>query len=217
LSTVRGAATVAAGQQRGQGGGEAEPFRCLRQVERFDAEPVAGQDQPPGVLLDDGEGEHAVEAVHTGRAPLLVSLEDDLGVGVGQEVVAEGAQFLPQFPVVVDAAVEDTDHPPLGVGHGLGAALGQSDDLQAAVAEGDRPLGPQPAAVGAPGREPVGHPLDGRDVGPAVVEADLTAEAAHQADLLPARRPAGADGRAVATARGAAGDKDNKGVLDMKA
>jgi hypothetical protein len=31
------------------------------------------------------------------------------------------------------------------------------------------------------------------------------------------RRPAGADGRAAVTAREAAGDKGNKGVLDMKA
>ena len=39
-------------------------------VERLDAEAVAREDQPPGLVLDDGEGEHAVEMVDAADAPV---------------------------------------------------------------------------------------------------------------------------------------------------
>ena len=64
--------------------------RASGEVERLDAEPVAGQHQPPGRVLDDREGEHAEEVVDAVRAPLRVRLEDDLGVGGGEEPVARG-------------------------------------------------------------------------------------------------------------------------------
>ena len=55
---------AAAGQQRRQRRGEAQPRRASsRQVQRLDAEPVAAEHHPAAVALGDREGEHAVEAL----------------------------------------------------------------------------------------------------------------------------------------------------------
>ena len=61
---------AAAGQQRGQRGGEPHALGVLGQVQRLDPEPVAGQQHAAGVALDDREGEHAVEAVDEAVAPV---------------------------------------------------------------------------------------------------------------------------------------------------
>jgi hypothetical protein len=62
-------------------------------VERLDAQPVAGEHQPAGAVLDDGEGEHAEEVVDAVGAPLGVGLEHDLGVRRGEEAVAGPVEF----------------------------------------------------------------------------------------------------------------------------
>ena len=171
---------VAAGQQRRQRGGEPQPVRGLRQVQRLDAEPVAGQDQPAAVLLQDGEREHPEEVVDAVHPPPVVGLGDDLGVGAGEEAVAVALQFLAQLLVVVDAAVEHRDQPQRRVHHRLGAGRGEVDDGQPPVRERDRAVVPQPVPVRA---ARLHHRRDARhrvDVGRAAVEPDLTAHSAHE-------------------------------------
>eukprot|EP01026_Neomeris_dumetosa_P003591 TRINITY_DN10967_c0_g2_i1.p3 TRINITY_DN10967_c0_g2~~TRINITY_DN10967_c0_g2_i1.p3 ORF type:complete len:116 (-),score=24.02 TRINITY_DN10967_c0_g2_i1:85-432(-) len=73
------------GKQRRQGRGEAQRLGCQAVIERLDAEPVPGHDQPAGVPFVQDKGEHAVEAVDRPQAPLLPGFEDDLGVPVGGE------------------------------------------------------------------------------------------------------------------------------------
>ncbi|MNO99101.1 hypothetical protein D3C76_908660 [compost metagenome] len=97
---------VAALQQRRQAGGEAQALAGLRQVQRLDAEAVAGEEQAPAVALPDGEGEHAVEPWQQFGAPGVIALEQHFGVAAGEEAVAEGFQLRAQFRVVVDGAVE---------------------------------------------------------------------------------------------------------------
>ena len=57
-------------------------------VERLDAEVVAGQGEPTLLAVPDGQAEHAVEPVEGLGPPLGERLEHDLGVGVGGEGAA---------------------------------------------------------------------------------------------------------------------------------
>jgi hypothetical protein len=51
-------------------------------VEGLDAYAVARYEKPLQSPIPQGEGEHAVETVEAFHAPFLVSMKDDLGVGV---------------------------------------------------------------------------------------------------------------------------------------
>ena len=81
----------------------------------------------------------------TQRSPQRrVRLGDHLGVARREEPVALALELGPQLAVVVDAAVERDGAPDVRIDERLRALLGQVDDLQPAVGEGDRP--------GRPGR-----------------------------------------------------------------
>ena len=75
-------------EQRLDLGSEHHARRELGVVERLDAEAVAGEQQPPRRAVPHREGEHAAEAVDAALAPLLVAVDDDLGVGAGAEAMA---------------------------------------------------------------------------------------------------------------------------------
>ena len=60
--------------------GEEQAVAGTRPVERLDAEPIAGEQQPPRRRVPDREREHAAEAVDAVVAPLLVGVDDRLGV-----------------------------------------------------------------------------------------------------------------------------------------
>ena len=66
---------------------------ALGQVQRLDAQPVAAEQHPAAVPLDDREREHAVQAVDESVAPVVVGLQQHLGVAVREEPVAVLAQF----------------------------------------------------------------------------------------------------------------------------
>ncbi len=140
---------VAGGQQRGQGGGEPEPPRRLGEVERFDAEPVAGQDQPPPGPVDQPDREHADQVVDETFTPVRVRHQDHLGVAGGCEGVPGAPQLLAQLRVVVDAAVEDQRQAQVVADHRLPARVGQVDDGQPAVPEGHPAVGEQALVVRA--------------------------------------------------------------------
>ena len=84
---------AAACQQRGQRRREPDPVRVLGQVQRFDAEPIAAEQHPAAVTLDDREREHAEQVIDEAVAPVVVGLEQNLGVAGGEEPVAELAQL----------------------------------------------------------------------------------------------------------------------------
>jgi hypothetical protein len=80
-------------------------MRVLGHVQRFDAQPVAAEQHPAAVPLDDREREHALEAVDEAVTPVVVGLGKHLGVAVREEAVAVAGQLTAQVLVVVDAAV----------------------------------------------------------------------------------------------------------------
>ena len=78
-----------------------------RHEQRLDAERVTGAKQFAGHRIPQREGEHAAQALKHVGAPVVVAGGDGLAVAVGGEDSAvAGAQFLAQFEVVVDLAVE---------------------------------------------------------------------------------------------------------------
>ena len=173
---------VSAGQQGGQRRREPDPVGVLADVERFDAQAVAAQQHSTAVAFDDGEGVHAFEVVDELVAPMVVALEQHLGVAVREEPVAVAHQFVAQRLVVVDAAVPGDRQPEFGVDHGLRAGLGEVDDLQSAMPEGDPALGPHAGGVGSARDHDLGHRGDGTDIRGSSVEAYLAGGSTHLFD-----------------------------------
>lgn len=111
-------------------------------VERLFAEAVAGQQQAPPPEVEHRQGEHSAEPIEELLAPLLVSVDERLGVAVvGFEPVATGGERLAEALVVVDFAVEDDPDRAVLVGHRLVCLLGQIDDGQPAMPEEEIGLG----------------------------------------------------------------------------
>src|SRR5690606_5830159 len=138
---------VGVAEQRLDLGGEHEPVARLGVVERLDAEPVAGQEQPAPRPVPQREGEHPPQPVDAAVAVVLVEVRHDLGVALGAQAVAGAPERLGRLAVVVDLAVEDERHAAVLVRHRLPAA-GEVDDRQAVHAHHDRPLGEGAAVVG---------------------------------------------------------------------
>ncbi len=110
-------------------------------VERLDSEAVAHQPEGAIGLVEDCQGEHAVQPSEGVRAPLPKGLEDDLGVALGLEPVAQVRELGPDLEVVVDLAVVDGADPVFRVPHRLVACRREVDDAQPVVPkEGARPL-----------------------------------------------------------------------------
>jgi hypothetical protein len=118
---VDGGVDVPRLHERREGGGEPQPAGRLGEVQRLDAQPVAGEHHAPGVPLGDDEREHPVQVRDDVGAPVVVALEDHLGVAGGEEAVAVALELGAQLLVVVDAAVEDRGQAELVVDHRLAA------------------------------------------------------------------------------------------------
>jgi len=117
-------------------GAEVEFALVAAEVEGFDAHAVAGEDEALAGGGVEGDPEHAAEAGEDAGVPGEEALEDDFGIGVGVEVVAEGGEFGAEFAVVIDLAVEDDDGVAVGGIDGLFAA-GEINDAEADGTEGD--------------------------------------------------------------------------------
>src|ERR1051325_5102995 len=57
-------------------------------IQRFLADPIAGNEQLLITLVPTGEGKHAAQVMKTSRAIFFVSMNDCFRVGVGDEVMA---------------------------------------------------------------------------------------------------------------------------------
>ena len=141
----------------GEGEGAAVPVV----VEGLLAEAVAGAEEFAGVLVPDGEGEHAAQAQDAVGAVLLVGVEDGFGVGAVGVAVAGLFQGGAEVGVIEDFAVEDDEVGAVFVGHGLVAA-GDIDDGEAAEAEGGPGVAIVAGIIGTAVADGVRHTLDDR-------------------------------------------------------
>ena len=92
-------------------------------IQRLDAKMIARTEQAFGVFIPDGKGKHTPQAAQHFLAPLLVAVQQHLGVAVRGKGVPGGDQLFPQGLVVVNFAVEHDHHRTVFVIHGLLAAL----------------------------------------------------------------------------------------------
>jgi len=158
-------------------GAEDELLLVLVVVKRFDADAVADEEEFLEAEVPDGEGEHAAEFFEAGGAPLAVGLEDDFGVAVGAEAVAEGGEFVTEGGEVIDLAVEDDDGLAVFGEDGLVAA-GKVDDFEADGAEGEGGIGPGALLVGAAVGDGAGHRLDAAGFS-VLAEVGVAGDSAH--------------------------------------
>ena len=77
----------------------------LRDAKFHNGEAVTSEHEPSLARVPDRDGEHAAEAVCEVEPPLLVCVDDRLGIGARPEAVAEPFELVRQLGVVVDLAV----------------------------------------------------------------------------------------------------------------
>src|SRR3979490_221460 len=75
-------------------------------IQWLDSEPVARQNQSPGILRPNRNGKHAAQARETILIPSQKRAQDYFGVAVGFEFFAARFEFRAQFPLIVDLAVD---------------------------------------------------------------------------------------------------------------
>ena len=137
-------------------GSEEQPPVDESPVERLHAETIAREEQPPARGVPDGEREHAPKPIDTGITPLLVGMDDGLGVGAGSIAMARLLEFLADGGVVVDLAVEHDPDRLVFVGERLMTGC-QVHDAQPSVADRCLLIRKQPGIVRAPVGEQVAH------------------------------------------------------------
>ena len=128
-------------------------------IEGLDTEVVPSSEELATFAVPDDEGKHAAQAVDHLVTPLLVAMQDDLGVGLGGEGMSQVDQLAAQFTVVVDLPVHGDGHGGVLVEDGLVAAL-QVDDAQAPKTQSHPPINEMPLIVGASVGNDVRHPLE---------------------------------------------------------
>ncbi len=171
-------------------GRESVPVGGPGDVQRLDAEPVAGPEDLLGLGVPDDEGEHAAQLLDPVGAVVVVAGHDGLAVTLGVEYrVVVCAQSGAQFDVVVDLAVE---HHRVAIGV-LGRPPTQRlvgpfdvDDAESIEAHGNPVVVPDGGVVGAsvPGAS---HTLG--DLRDAFVVQLSCRDEAHQAAHVPFHRP----------------------------
>src|SRR6185436_4009174 len=85
---------------------EVETPAVLAEVQRADARGVARHDEPPCGRIPERHGPLAVETLEGALTPGLPRMEDDFGIALRPELVAERDELVAQLDVVEDLAVE---------------------------------------------------------------------------------------------------------------
>src|SRR5690606_29551568 len=87
-------------------------------VERLFAKAVAGDDELFAARVPERKGVHAVDVLEQGVAVFLVEMREDLGVGLGGELVAFCLELRADLAVVVQLAVHHDDDGTVAVEYG---------------------------------------------------------------------------------------------------
>ena len=73
--------------------------------------------------------------VHHGRPVFPVEMEQNLGIALGLEAMALVLQPAPQFPIIINLAVEYYPDGVIGSSHGLSAGLAQINNRETAMGQ----------------------------------------------------------------------------------
>jgi hypothetical protein len=102
----------------------------MRDVQRLDADPIAGQHEASIALRPERHREHAAQSREARRIPLQEGLQDDFRIAMGPEPAAELLQFVSKLAVIVNFPVKNNCAIAVFAINGLIPAL-QIDDFQA--------------------------------------------------------------------------------------
>ena len=91
-------------------GGEGQALRRLDIIKRLDAERIAGQHQPPGAGIVQGDGVHAAQMTGEVEPEAAIEMQRQFAIGAGGE--DRGGKFPLELDVVVDLAVRDQRRAP---------------------------------------------------------------------------------------------------------
>ena len=80
-----------------------------RIVERLDSESVPRENKTPLRFLPKRHGKHTPQLGETLRIPFSERLQDNFGITMARETMAQGLEFTPKRSVIVDLAVENGD------------------------------------------------------------------------------------------------------------
>ena len=116
-------------------GSKSEEIAAKTKQERFFPVSVPRAKENSAHLIVESERKHPVETRETCHAPMLVSLQQDLRVGLRPKRHAESLQFVADFEVVVDLAIVGHDVAPIDVGHRLRAVRRKVEDCQPAMSQ----------------------------------------------------------------------------------
>ncbi len=159
--------------------GKQERVVVERVIQGFDAVAVPGQKELFPISVPNGQGEHAVEAFHAGRAPLGIGMKQDFGVGAGAEGVSLAFEFQTQFLEIVYLSIEHDGEPAVRGLHGLPAQRRKIQNGQASMPKAQGSVNERTFPVRAAMGNGDGHALDEHRRGRSAVEMENTADAAH--------------------------------------
>ena len=125
-------------------------------VQRFDAQPIAREQQSPFRRIPDGKREHAAKPVNAIVTPLLVGVHDGFSVRLRTVAVPAILEVTPDRGVVVDLPVVDDPDRAVFVRERLLAGA-QVDDTQTPVSEDGVRVAVQTDLVRSPMRKDVTH------------------------------------------------------------
>src|SRR5262245_43040550 len=106
-------------------------------IERLDPQPVTRAEEAAAPPVPDRKSIHPLQSLQAIFAPMQIGLQQRFRVRVGFEAVPERFQPQPQFPKVVDLAVENYPGRAVGRGHRLKPAIRQIENRQTAMPESD--------------------------------------------------------------------------------
>ena len=128
-------------------------------VEGLDAKNIPGSEHGMAGAVPDHKGEHPPQPGGQLLAPLLIAMEQNLGIGFGGKGMARRHQLGAQVLEIVNLTVKNHDQIAVLIEHGLLAAL-QVNDGQPAVAQGHLIVHIIALAVRAAVGDQVRHSLD---------------------------------------------------------
>src|SRR5215468_10277831 len=106
-------------------------------IEWLDPQPVARAEETTAPPVPDRKSVHSLQSLQAIFAPMQIGLQQRFRVRAGFEAVPARFQFRPQFPEVVDLAVENYPGRAVVRGHRLQSAIRQIKDRQTAMTESD--------------------------------------------------------------------------------
>ena len=173
-----------AGRQQGvQLRGEQQPAAVLADVERLDAQRVAGEEEALLRAVPDGEGEHAPQPRQAGLAPAGVGGQQHLRVALRAEHPAARGQLVAQRAEVVDRPVEDEVEAPVVRDHRL-VAVGRIENRQPPHADRGVAVRHESVVIRAAVPHGIAHPPDGRRAGlQGITGTDHSGYATHRGKL----------------------------------